>query len=451
MYRSAAPWFGGMSMSRSNLLQRLASEFVALHETKEDLFWEMAQGVSERPEDVARDLAQAEKALNRFRRDPTILGLLSAARGAVTASADRGTIDSWMLFFEAYTMSDPNARRLADEIVERETALVQVCGGIKTGIADPSTGSWTPLGPNALLQMTNNHPQEAYRRAAYEGLLKIERFVLENGLLDIVRLRNKLARCLGYEDFYDLRTSRVERMRKRALFAVLDQLAAELTPRVRAEIKRLEGEGKERVRDPWNLTYYTQGSVTGLLDAYYPLSDAMGRWVRGFAGMGIRFGGAQIALDLLERPGKFPNGYMHVPGIPLMREGRWSAARANILTHGNPGAPGTGVHVTKTLSTTRADTRRICAASAPTCRVSPPSIRPRARVISRRSPCSARRSRRMRRGAPATRSTATATPCPRRRFSRLCERKSARCRCVSWGCSPSPWASARSTRRRMSG
>ena len=41
------------------------------------------------------------------------------------------------------------------------------------------------------------------RKAAYEGLRSVGTFVVDNGFIELIRLRNALARALGYQDFYD--------------------------------------------------------------------------------------------------------------------------------------------------------------------------------------------------------------------------------------------------------
>jgi hypothetical protein len=44
---------------------------------------------------------------------------------------------------------------------------------------------------------------EAVRKAAYQGLLSIGPFVLSHGFVDVVKARNKMAKSLGYIDYYD--------------------------------------------------------------------------------------------------------------------------------------------------------------------------------------------------------------------------------------------------------
>ena len=48
------------------------------------------------------------------------------------------------------------------------------------------------------------------RRACWEGLRTIGDFVLANGFVELVAARNKMAKALGYADFYDYKVTQAE-------------------------------------------------------------------------------------------------------------------------------------------------------------------------------------------------------------------------------------------------
>jgi hypothetical protein len=50
---------------------------------------------------------------------------------------------------------------------------------------------------------------EAIRKAAYEGLRSVGPFVLENGFVEIIKLRNKMAKS-GFIDYYDYKVTNAE-------------------------------------------------------------------------------------------------------------------------------------------------------------------------------------------------------------------------------------------------
>ena len=49
------------------------------------------------------------------------------------------------------------------------------------------------------------------------------------------------------------------------------------------------------------------------MDPYFPFEEAVDVWARTFAGLGIRYKGACMRLDLCDRPGKYSNGFCHWP------------------------------------------------------------------------------------------------------------------------------------------
>ena len=65
---------------------------------------------------------------------------------------------------------------------------------------------------------------EAGRKACWEGLRAIPPFVTGNGFLELVKTRNRMAKALGYEDYYDYKVTQAEGFGKKALFEILDTL-----------------------------------------------------------------------------------------------------------------------------------------------------------------------------------------------------------------------------------
>jgi Zn-dependent oligopeptidase len=61
--------------------------------------------------------------------------------------------------------------------------------------------------PKKLRNAMRVDDDEAARAAAYQGLRSIGPFVAEP-LCEIVKLRNRLAKLLGYEDYYDYKVRR---------------------------------------------------------------------------------------------------------------------------------------------------------------------------------------------------------------------------------------------------
>ena len=69
-------------------------------------------------------------------------------------------------------------------------------------------------------------------------------FVLDNGFIEIIKKRNKLAKMLGYEDYYDYKVTQSEGFGKKRLFEMLDELEERTRPtmeKARANLVKEKG------------------------------------------------------------------------------------------------------------------------------------------------------------------------------------------------------------------
>ncbi|MCC7535915.1 MAG: peptidase M3 [Deltaproteobacteria bacterium] len=337
-----------MSTSVAALLEGFAERYLELHTHKEDLFWVVKMGLAPDPHRAGRELAEAEIALNRYLQDPANLATLRGATSGATA-AERRVLEGWIAVFAAHAIESPDARKLSEQIVERESELEHARGTMKLGYTDPTTGAFVPASSVKLGLVMRTHPEEAMRKAAFEGLRSIERFVLDHGFLEIVSMRNRLGRMLGHEDYYAWKVAVVERMEKTRLFEVLDDLAARTAERTRAQIDAFAAQHGPGSLDPWNFPYLRTGTIQKEIDPYFSFGQALSRWGRSFAALGVRYRGATLTLDLVDRPGKYENGFMHGPGPAFFDRGTWRPARINFTANAVPGAVGSGLRAAETL------------------------------------------------------------------------------------------------------
>jgi Zn-dependent oligopeptidase len=187
------------------------------------------------------------------------------------------------------------------------------------------------------------------RRASFEGLRSIETFALDQGFAEILKLRNRFARRLGFLDFYDYKVWWAEGFDKATLFNLLDDLETRTRNKAAAELHDLERRLGRTALEPWNLNYHTWGSVQEEREPYFGFEDAVERWARTFYAMGVRYRNARVTLDLLDRRGKYENGFMHGPGPAFFRRGDWSPAEINFTANAVPGQVGSGQRAAETL------------------------------------------------------------------------------------------------------
>jgi len=331
-------------------LDALTAEFTALHTHKEDLFWSAKMGLTADPVTAQKALSEAEVAANRFLQDPARLAVLRdfASRREGT-EAEQKKLGGWIALFAANMIESPEGRALSEQIVALEGELQQKRGAMKLGMVDPATGVWEAMGTNKLGLLQRTDPDPARRRAAFEAYRTVETFVLEHGFLEIVRLRNQLGRLLGHEDYYAWRVAVVERMTKKHLFGLLDDLAARTAQRAQTELKTFLARHGDEARDPWHFLFRRSGKLAAALDPYFSFGPSLRRWGRSFAALGVTFRGATLTLDLVDRPGKYENGFMHGPEIAFLDHGNWRPARINFTANAVPGGVGAGLRATETL------------------------------------------------------------------------------------------------------
>jgi len=336
--------------SLSALVHDTRATYLALHTAKEDLFWSVKMGLAADKDAASRSFADAEIALNAFLQDPARLtSLVEAERGPGGTAAERTELAGWIRLLRCHTLEDANARALSAQIVQAEAELQRARGAMELGFHDPRSGRFERASSNKLALLVANDPDESVRQAAHAGLRSIEPYVLSKGFLEIVKLRNKLGRMLGYEDYYDWKVSVAEGMRKRDVFARLEAFLAATASRTNEELARFAASHGASALEPWNFGFLRSGALAKELDPYFPFAESFSRWGRSFAAMGVKYRGALLTLDLVDRAGKYENGFMHGPGPTYVEDGAWHPARINFTANAVPAAVGSGLRATETF------------------------------------------------------------------------------------------------------
>lgn len=335
----------------SELADRLNAEYERLHTAKEDAFWTVYMGLRTDRDAARADFDDKEIALKRWLQDPARLAEVDAALHAPGADdapePERTALRGWHRTLSAHAIADADARRLGEELVREEGALARARNAMALGWRGPA-GALVPASSVRLGAMLLSEPDAALRKAAWEGLRSIETCALDHGFLEILKRRNRFGRALGGEDFYDATVRRTEGLTKRRIFEWLDELEAATRDAARAAVERLAA-GHGEPATPWNIRYWTSGDVTREQDAHFPFREALRRWGRSFAALGVDYQGAELVLDLVDRKGKHENGFMHGP-VPAWREhGRWRPARIQFTANAIPGMVGAGRRAFETL------------------------------------------------------------------------------------------------------
>ncbi|MBN3145071.1 M3 family metallopeptidase [Pectobacterium brasiliense] len=331
----------------------LNRDYLAVHQAKEELFWQLYMGTGN--DDVSERFSAAESAYKRFISQPQRLAELrthlatleNSPRDEKQQALSHG-LQGWYRFFDCNVIEDPQAQALMDEIITAESALYAKRKSYEMTHLD-AKGERVSASLGELLTNQTTNDTEAYRQSSQQALRDLEQWLLQNGFPELISLRNRFARQMGYRNYFDYKVNKTERMTPEQLFAILDPFEEQTREANTRSLKNLADEKGEEALQPWNIRYASAGDVTRQLDPYFPFSASLERWINSFKRLRIGFNGAEMQLDLLVRKGKYENGFMHGPVPPFVQEGKWVPARINFTSLAKPDQIGSGASGINTL------------------------------------------------------------------------------------------------------
>ena len=301
------------SATAQDFINDVNSEYEALHKSFEHQFWGTKMALASdaySTDELLRTKVKMEEFLASEDKLASTRELLGEEE---LTEAQRTTLRLFERTFGCYIMESSEARALRGEATALEGKLEQARNDLALGTVDPETGALVEEMSSVGLRNTMRvAEEESDRRSCYTGLLAIPKFVVENGFVELVACRNKMAKELGYEDYYDYKVTQAEGFGKAALFDILDVLERDTRPLMEAARARLAAEkgGEVDPLQPWNTGFLMAGDVTKKMDPFFPFEKSVERWGRSFAKLGIGYRGATMDLDLLDRKRKYSNGWV---------------------------------------------------------------------------------------------------------------------------------------------
>lgn len=331
----------------TDLVSDLSTKYEAVHKAYEDNFWATKMNLKGNSSEA---LAKTKNDYDAFLADKDNLDAVKEQlKRDDLSEQQRKVLEVMRRTFATYITDQPEAVALKERLNEAEAALAGARNKMKLGYTDPKTGTFTEASSVQLRTTMRVSEDEPTRKAAYEAMRSVGPFVSE-AFLGIVKDRNKLARLMGFSDYYDLKVTAAEGFGKARLFEILDDLEEKTRPIMAEARARLAKEKGESALEPHNMGYALAGDTTKATDPYFPFEDAVDVWGRTFAALGINYQGSVMTLDLCDRQGKYSNGFCHWPQ-PAWRksDGNWQPAYANFTSLATPNQLGSGKTALETL------------------------------------------------------------------------------------------------------
>lgn len=338
-------------MTATDYLNDLNQRYLAIHRTKEDFFWETYMGISDDHDGSTQAQTAWTHFLSNAEQISHIKQQLESADSISDPQEKQQTItglSGWLAMFESHAIEGEKAQVLKNKLITFEADLFEKKQNHVQTFTDENgkqTEGSLPVLSSTI--RTSNH--EEVRQSAHQALLNLEQWLLENGFIELIKLRNQFARSLGYATFFDYSVQKTEKMTSEQLFDILEDFEQRTRNSHLNSLDNLAKEKGQNALTGHNFVYSFAGDVMRDLDPYVPFSKSLRRWVESFGRLNIDYSGATLTLDLLDRKGKYPNGFCHGPIPSFYNQGEWVAAQVNFTSNAKPDQVGSGYDGINTL------------------------------------------------------------------------------------------------------
>lgn len=329
------------TVSPQAFLEHLNKTYANIHLRFEKAFWDAAMGDHSVNKKKNQALTQRDAFRNSKDLSEKVNQYYDTSSGVL-----RERFGYWKRFFSLYQVPE-QAVGIKKKIDTLQTKIEQQRARRKEGYLDPKTKKFVAASANTMVSLMVTHSDEKVRKACFDARQQLPLAGIKD-YLRLVALRNQYARLLGYEDFYAYKLDIEEGMTKKDLFDLFDTIY-EKTKYAYAQIRSLEKEKFPGLRKPWNYSYFLSASFVKEEDPYYPFEETLVRWGRSFAALGIDFKGGKLVLDLLDRKGKYNNGFCHWPMNVYEEKGKRIPGWAQFTCTAVQGIPGQSANALHTL------------------------------------------------------------------------------------------------------
>jgi len=327
----------------------LNNDYLAVHREKEDLFWTTYMGTSDQSAEFAASEKRWADFISNASRITEIKGFLNELSGdSEESKATKHGLKGWLNLFESNALESETEQKLKAELINAEAVLFEKKKNHVMTYTDEK-GQKVEASTIALALNVKANDNEQVRLSSHQAFLDLEQWVLNNGFIELVKLRNKFAKSLGYNNFFDYSVVKTEHMTSDELFVILEDFEKRTRQTNLSSIQTLKDKKGADAIKGHNFYFSYAGDATRALDPYMPFSHSLRAWVESFGRLNIDYAGAELTLDLLDRKGKYQNGFCHGPIPSYSDNGKWIAAKVNFTSNALPSQVGSGYSGINTL------------------------------------------------------------------------------------------------------
>lgn len=338
-------------MTATNYLNQLNHKYLATHKTKEDFFWDTYMGISDDLDGSTLAQTQWTEFLSSAEQIKAIEAQLSTIDQIQDPQEKESTLtglNGWLATFKSHAIESQDSQALKADLIKFEGELFEKKQNhVMTYVNE--AGQETEGSLPVLGSAVRSNSSEQVRRSAHQALLGLEQWLLVNGFIELIKKRNKFAQSLGFKTFFDYSVVKTEQMTTEQLFAILDDFEARTRDSHQKSLTNLAAQKGQSALEGHNFTYSFAGDVMNDLDPYVPFSKSLRRWVESFGRLNIEYSQATLKLDLLDRKGKYPNGFCHGPIPSFYDQDTWVPAQVNFTSNAKPDQVGSGYDGINTL------------------------------------------------------------------------------------------------------